>query len=96
MKKYTKKLVSVLMSACLICTSAAICTPVGANTAKAVTKSQEQRKEELEKKLEETNQKLKELGKEKQDTQEYLNVIDTKLDTLKEQYYITLKEVNKT
>ena len=38
MKKYTKKLISVLMSACLICTSAAICTPVGANTAKAVTK----------------------------------------------------------
>lgn len=96
MKKYTKKLISVLMSACLICTSAAICTPVGASTAKAVTKSQEQRKEELEKKLEETNKKLKKLGKEKQDTQEYLNVIDTKLDTLKEQYSITLNDVNQT
>ena len=60
MKKYTKKLISVLMSACLLCTSAAICTPVGANTAKAVTKSQEQRKEELEKKLEETEKKAEE------------------------------------
>lgn len=92
MNRYAKKIVSVLMSACLICTSAAICTPVGANT----TQSQEQRKEELEKKLEETNKKLKELGKEKDDAQEYLDVIDTKLDTLKEQYSITLSEVNET
>lgn len=96
MNNYVKKIVSVFISACLICSSAAICTPVGANTAKAVTKSQEQRKEELEKKLEETNKKLKELGKEKKDAQEYLNVIDTKLDTLKEQYSITLSEVNQT
>lgn len=96
MNNCIKKIVSVLMSACLICTSAAICTPVGASTAKAVTKSQEQRKEELEKKLEETNKKLKELGKEKKDAQEYLDVIDTKLDTLKEQYSITLSEVNQT
>lgn len=92
MNRYAKKLVSVLMSACLICTSAAICTPVGASPAK----SQEQRKEELEKQLEETNKKLKELGKEKDDAQEYLDVIDTKLDTLKEQYSITLSEVNET
>ncbi len=92
MKKYTKKLISLLMSACLICTSATICTPVLASN----TKSQEQRKEELEKKLEETNKKLKELGSEKKDAQEYLDVIDTKLDTLKEQYSITLNEVNQT
>ncbi len=92
MKKYTKKLVSLLMSVCLICTSAAICTPVSASS----TKSQEQRKEELEKKLEETNKKLKELGSEKKDAQEYLDVIDTKLDTLKEQYSITLDEVDET
>lgn len=92
MNRYAKKIVSVLMSACLICTSAAICTPVGASPAK----SQEQRKEELEKQLEETNKKLKELGKEKNDAQEYLDVIDTKLDTLKEQYSITLSEVNET
>lgn len=92
MKNGVKKLISVLMSVCLICTSAAVCTPVGAST----TKSQEQRKEELEKKLAETDKKLKELGKEKQDAQEYLDVIDTKLDTLKEQYSITLDEVNQT
>ena len=92
MKKYTKKMISLLMSVCLICTSAAICTPVSASN----TKSQEQRKEELEKKLEETNKKLKELGSEKKDAQEYLDVIDTKLDTLKEQYSITLDEVDET
>lgn len=58
------------------------------------TQSQEQRKEELESSRKQT--KLKELGKEKDDAQEYLDVIDTKLDTLKEQYSITLSEVNET
>lgn len=66
MKNKTKKLVCIVMSVCLIATGAPLCSPIVSVAKSSSTQvSQEQRKEELEKQLAETDKKLKELGKEK-------------------------------
>ena len=71
MKNNTKKLVCIVMSVCLIATGAPLCSPIASAAKSSSTQvSQEQRKEELEKQLAETDKKLKELGKEKKDARD--------------------------
>ena len=59
MKNKTKKLVCIVMSVCLIATGAPLCNPIASVAKSSSTQvSQEQRKEELEKQLAETDKKL--------------------------------------
>lgn len=53
----------------------------------------QQRKAQLEKQLQSTETKLKELGVEQKDTKEYLNVLDEKLKYLREQYNLEKSEL---
>lgn len=60
--------------------------------APALTK--QQRKNLLEQRLKETEQKLNQLGTEQKDTSQYLNILDKKLVYLKEQYALEEAELN--
>lgn len=91
MNKIVKKAISVIISVCLVFSTFAIST-----TMPTPAQTQAEKKAELQAKLEETDKKLKELGKEKKDAQAYLDVIDEKLDTLKKQYNIAKNEVEET
>lgn len=90
MKKSFKRILSVLVSICLIFS---YFTFSGVATASA---SQTQDREELQQKLDQIDSKLEQLKKEKSDTQEYINALDEKLSYLREQYSIAEQEAKDT
>ena len=89
MKKATKKFISFLMSLCLILTvtgfSASIPETVCAQTV-----------EELNEELKKVDEQLEILKAQGDDTEEYLRVLNQRLDNLKKQYTIVKNEVTKT
>lgn len=85
MKRMLKRFFASVMAVCLLCTI----LPMSLNVAAIDSNT---KRDELQQQLKEYDDKLKELGAESKETQEYIDVLDKKLATLKKQYSIAEAE----
>lgn len=90
MKKSFRRILSVMLSICLIFS----CFTFSGVT--AVSASQTLSRDELQQKLDDIDEKLSELKKEKSDTQEYIDALDERLSYLREQYALAEQEAKDT
>lgn len=89
MKNNGRKIISIILSICMF-------SSVFSYASVPNVTAQASEREELEQKLEEINNKLDSLKKEKSETQEYINALDEKLVYLRNEYELTQAEAKNT